>query len=56
MSARKYDVILQNGDCSRESNVRTLVFGNEVPLSKGNVVTELDMEKTHLQIILSYIG
>jgi hypothetical protein len=25
MSGRKYDVITQNGDCSRESNVRTLV-------------------------------
>jgi hypothetical protein len=26
MSGRKYDVIPQNGDCSRESNVHTLVF------------------------------
>jgi hypothetical protein len=26
MSGRKYDVIPQNGDCSGESNVRTLVF------------------------------
>jgi hypothetical protein len=25
-----YDVITQNSDCSRESNVRTLVFGNKV--------------------------
>jgi hypothetical protein len=30
MSGRKYDVIPQNGDCSRESNVRTLVFRNKV--------------------------
>jgi hypothetical protein len=26
ISGRKYDVIHQNGDCSRERNVRTLVF------------------------------
>jgi hypothetical protein len=26
MSGRKYDVIPRNGDCSKESNVRTLVF------------------------------
>jgi hypothetical protein len=26
MSERKYDVIPQNDDCLRESNVRTLVF------------------------------
>jgi hypothetical protein len=26
MSGRKYDVIPQNGDCSRESNVRALGF------------------------------
>jgi hypothetical protein len=30
MSGRKYDVIPQNGDCPRESNVRTLVFRNKV--------------------------
>jgi hypothetical protein len=30
MSGRKYEVILQNGDCSRESNVRTLVLRNKV--------------------------
>jgi hypothetical protein len=30
MTGRKYDVILQNGHCSRESNVRTLVFRNKV--------------------------
>jgi hypothetical protein len=31
MSGRKYGVIRKNGDCSRESNVRTLVFRNKVP-------------------------
>jgi hypothetical protein len=30
MSGRKYDVIPQNGDCSRESNVRTSVFRDKV--------------------------
>jgi hypothetical protein len=30
MSGRKYNVIPENGDCSRESNVRTLVFRNKV--------------------------
>jgi hypothetical protein len=29
-SGRKYDVIPQNGDCSRESNARILVFRNKV--------------------------
>jgi hypothetical protein len=30
MSGRKYDIMPQNGDCSRESNVRTLVFQNKI--------------------------
>jgi hypothetical protein len=30
MYGRKHDVIPQNGDCSRERNVRTLVFRNKV--------------------------
>jgi hypothetical protein len=30
MSGRKYDVIPENGDCSRESNMRTSVFRNKV--------------------------
>jgi hypothetical protein len=30
MSEGKYGVIIQNGDCSRESNVRTSVIRNEV--------------------------
>jgi hypothetical protein len=39
MSERKYDVISENGDCSRESNVRISVFRNKSPLSNRNVVT-----------------
>jgi hypothetical protein len=32
MSGRKYDVIPQNGDCSRESNVHTvIVFRRDSP-------------------------
>jgi hypothetical protein len=30
LSGRKYDVIPRNGNCSRESNVRPMVFLNEV--------------------------
>jgi arsenate reductase-like glutaredoxin family protein len=30
MSGEKYDVIVQNINCSRENNVRTLVFRNKV--------------------------
>jgi hypothetical protein len=30
MCGGKYDVIPQNGDCSRESNVHTLAFQNKV--------------------------
>jgi hypothetical protein len=44
MSWRKYDVIPQNGDCSRESNVGTSFF-KQSPLSEGNIVTELNTEK-----------
>jgi hypothetical protein len=33
-SGGKYDVMLQNGDCSKESNVRTLVFGNKAHYQK----------------------
>jgi hypothetical protein len=40
MSGRKYDVIAQH--------VRTL--------SKGNIVTELNIEKLHLKIMLSDVG
>jgi hypothetical protein len=35
MSGRKYDVIIQNGDCSRERNVRTFVFRNKVCYKKA---------------------
>jgi hypothetical protein len=56
MSGRKYDVILQNGDCSGESNVRTLVFRNGSPLSNRNVVTKLNMEEIHVQVMLSDAG
>jgi hypothetical protein len=52
MSGRKYDVIPQNGDCSRESNVY-FGFSKKSPLSNCNFVTELNMEKIHLQIMLS---
>jgi hypothetical protein len=44
MSWRKYDIIPENDDCSRESNVRALVFRKKSPLSKGSVVTELNIE------------
>jgi hypothetical protein len=50
MSGRKYGVVTHNGHCSRESNVRTLVFRKKSPLPKRNVVTELNMENIHLQI------
>jgi hypothetical protein len=49
MYGRKYDVIPQNGDCSKESNVRS-------PLSKRNVGTKLNMEEIHLKIKLSDAG
>jgi hypothetical protein len=39
MSGTEYDVIAQNGYCSRESSVRALVFQKQCPLSKRNVVT-----------------
>jgi hypothetical protein len=53
MPGRKYDVIPQNEDCSRESNVCTFGFSKRSPLSKCCVVTEFNMENTHLQIMLS---
>jgi hypothetical protein len=44
-SGTKYDVISQNGDCSRESNVRTLVFRNTVhyqnATSLGNSIRKI---------------
>jgi hypothetical protein len=47
MSGRKCDVIIQNGDCR---------FSTKIPLPKRNVVTELNMEETHLQVMLSDVG
>jgi hypothetical protein len=35
MSGRIYDVILQNGECSRENNVRTLVSRNKIRYQIG---------------------
>jgi hypothetical protein len=35
MSERKYDIIPQNGDCSKESNVLTSVFRNKVRYQKA---------------------
>jgi hypothetical protein len=48
MSVREYDVILQNGDCSRENNVRTL-FRNKV---RYQVVTEFNMYKVTIPVNL----
>jgi uncharacterized membrane protein YfhO len=48
MPGRKYDV--------RTQNVRTFGFSKHSPLSKRNVVTELNMEKLHLQMKLSDVG
>jgi hypothetical protein len=45
MTGRNYDVISQNGDCSRESNVRTFFSSKQSSLSKRNIVTELNMYK-----------
>jgi hypothetical protein len=43
MSVRKYDVIPQNGDCSRESNLRTLVFRNKVYKTPVTSLDELKL-------------
>jgi hypothetical protein len=56
ISERRYDVISQNGVCSKESNVHTLDFFKQSPLSKRGVVTELNMEDIHIQIMLSKVG
>jgi hypothetical protein len=53
MSGRKYDIIPKNGDSSRKSNVLTFGFSEQSLLSKCSVVTELNMEKIYLQIMLS---
>jgi hypothetical protein len=49
MSVRKLDVIPQNDDCSKESDVRPLVFGNKVRYGT-------QPGKFHLQIMLSDVG
>jgi hypothetical protein len=56
ISGRKYDVIPQNGDCSRESNVCILVFFEIKSVTKSNVVTELNMDEIQLQIMPSDVG
>jgi hypothetical protein len=38
MSGRKYDVIPKNGDYSRESNVRSLVFRNKIRYQKATLL------------------
>jgi hypothetical protein len=53
MPGRKYYVILQNGVCSRESKIAYFGFSKQSPFSKCNAVTELSMEKIHLQLLLS---
>jgi hypothetical protein len=50
ISGKKYDVIPQNGDCAYFG------FSKQSPLSKGKVITELNMEEIHLQIMLSDVG
>jgi dynactin complex subunit len=53
MSGRKYDIRSQNGDCPRESNVRTSVSETKF-LSKGQVVTKLNMEKIYLRQLFNF--
>jgi hypothetical protein len=55
MSGRKYDVIPQNVDSSRESNVRNLVFRNNVRF-KMERRYRTQYGKDPLQIILSDVG
>jgi hypothetical protein len=50
MFGRKQLTISQNGDCSRDSNVRIVKHS---PLSQCDVSTELSMEKNQLQIMVS---
>jgi hypothetical protein len=45
MSGRQYNGIIQNGDCSRERQCAYFDFSKQRPLSKRNVVTELNMDK-----------
>jgi hypothetical protein len=41
---------------AQEKAIYVLSFSKQSPLSKCNVVTELNMEETHLQIMLSDVG
>jgi hypothetical protein len=45
MSERKYDIVTQNGDYSKESNVRYFGFSKKSSLSKCKVFTELKIGK-----------
>jgi hypothetical protein len=58
MSARKYDIILQNGDCSREK-VRVLVSGNEVfyqnITSSQTPVTSFDELKLRIVAVIERV-
>jgi hypothetical protein len=49
MSGKKYDVIPQNGDCSRESNVLTLIIKRQRRYRNC-------YGKFHLQIMLPDVG
>jgi hypothetical protein len=50
MFGRLYGALPQNGDCLRKSGMRSLVTCYQ------NVVTELNMEKIPLHIMLSDVG
>jgi hypothetical protein len=54
MSGRKYDVIPQNGDCSTESNVRTLVFRNEVRYQNATSLQNSVWNKTQRRYRTQY--
>jgi hypothetical protein len=54
LSGRNYDIIPENCDCSLQCAY--FGFSKQSPLSKRNVVTELNMEKTHLQMMLTDVG
>jgi hypothetical protein len=53
MYGTEYDVIPQNGDCSRESNVRTLVFRNSIRYQPRLYRTQYGKDP---KIIVSYVG
>jgi hypothetical protein len=47
MSGRKYDVIIQNGDCSRESNAHTFVFRDKVYYEKAASLQNLIWKRSN---------